>query len=1039
MKITHLLCVLMKAKSTVSAAFAICVALLWLAPTTSFAQSADLQLTKSGPSSATGGGTFTYTLVMDNNGPNASHGATFIDTLPAGVSNVAMSCVSASAGAQCPTNLSVNNTSVSGTLPVFPNQAKVTIEVTGNFPATGPTSLTNTATITVPAGVSDPKPDSNTSAVSTSMSYVVDLSVIKTQSPAAYTSGVPVTYTVTIANSGPAAADGARISDFLRSYATGNYTNLVATFVSCTAGGGAQCPANSAFSNYSGVGAYDNYLYSTTVPRLPANGSLTIVYTLLPTDTVAPCGTGNGDIQNFAFVSPPSGVTDSNSNNNASSVALLKPAAPACPQVDLSVIKTQSPATYTSGVPVTYTVTVSNAGPNAANGAMIRDFMRTYGSGNYTNLVASFVSCTAAGGAQCPANSAFQNYSGVGAYDNYLYSTTIPQFPAGGSLTIVYTMMPTDVAAPCGTGNGDIQNFAFITAPAGTTDSNSNNDASSVALLKPAAAACPQADLSVTKTQSPENYVSGAPVTYTITFNNAGPSAANGTSISDFLRGYGQGNATNLVASFVSCTPGGGAQCPANSAFHNYSGVGAYDNYLYSTTVPQLPSGGSLTIIYTLVATDIAAPCSSGAGDIQNFASITPPAGVTDPEGGNNNRSVALLLSCADVSVNKSVAPVTTVSGGTVTYTIDVASAGPADTSNVAFSDPLPVGFNYSSASCSTLTAPATCGPVNFDSGTRTVSSSIALIGSQGAVRFLITGTAGSTPGTYPNTAYAMVAPGVVDPIQSSNSSTVNLQIVPSSTLTVVKTVNGGPATGLPAAMTFTGVITCGAQAQQNWSVTVAAGATTGNATALRFIDGDTCSITENTPPTAPTGYIWSGAPSISPNPTTAIGPSAALTINVTNTLQATTSTLTVVKTVSGGPATGLPAAMTFTGVITCGAQAPQSWSVTVAAGATTGTATALRFIDGDTCSITENTPPTAPTGYTWSGAPRISPNPTTAIGPSAALTINVTNTLVQQDTGGNPGVLAPVPSLNQWALMLLSIVLVGFPGADVRRARKTR
>ena len=374
MKMTHLLCALVKAKSAASAAFAICAALLLLAPAASFAQSADLQVTKSGPSSAFGGGTFTYTLVMDNNGPDSSDGATFIDTLPSGVSNVAMSCVSASAGAQCPTNLSVSNTSVSGSLALFPNQGKVTIQITGNFPATGPTSLTNTATITVPAGVSDPKPASNTSAVSTSMSYVTDLSVTKTQSSATYTSGVPVTYTVTIANAGPAAADGARISDFLRTYATGNYTNLVATFVSCTAGGGAQCPANSAFLNYSGVGANDNYLYSTTVPKLPANGSLTIVYTLLPTDTVAPCGTGNGDIQNFAFVSPPAGTTDSNSNNNASSVALLKPAAPACPPVNLSVIKTQSPNSYASGVPVTYTVTVSNAGPNAANGAVIRDF-----------------------------------------------------------------------------------------------------------------------------------------------------------------------------------------------------------------------------------------------------------------------------------------------------------------------------------------------------------------------------------------------------------------------------------------------------------------------------------------------------------------------------------------------------------------------------------------------------------------------------------------------------------------------------------------
>lgn len=883
------------AKNAASAVFAFCACLLLLAPATSFAQSADLQITKSGPSSAFGGGAFIYTLVMDNNGPDAAHGATFLDTLPAGVSNVAMSCVSASVGAACPTGLSVSNVSVSGTLASFPNLAKVTLQITGNFAATGPSSLTNTATITVPAGVGDPMPASNTSAVSTSMSYVTDLSVTKTQSPTTYTSGVPVTYTITVANPGPSAADGAQISDFLRTYATGNYTNLVATFVSCTGVGNAQCPANSAFQNRSVNGAAsDVYLYSTTVPQLPANSALTITYTLLPTDTVAPCGIGNGDIQNFAFVTAPAGVTDTNQGNNAASVALLKPASPACPQADLSVIKTQSPSTYTSGVPVTYTVIVNNAGPAAANGAAISDFLRTYGSGNYTNLVATFVSCTPGGGAQCPANSAFQNRSVTGAAsDVYLFSTAIPQFPAGGSLTIVYTMTPTDVTAPCGTGNGDIQNFAFITTPSGVTDPNSNNSAS-VALLKPPAAACPQADLSVTKTQSPTVYASGAPVTYAITVNNAGPDAANGAPISDFLRGFGRGNATNLVATFVSCTPSGGAQCPANSAFQNYSGVGAYDNYLYATTVPQLPSGSSLTIIYTLTATDTTAPCSSDAGDIQNFASVAAPVGVTDPDSNNNNRSVALLLTCVDISVNKSVAPVTTVSGGAVTYTVDVTSAGPAVANNTAFSDPLPTGFNYGTASCATLTAPATCGSVSYDSGTRTVSSTITSIGNGGAVRFLITGTAGTTPGTYPNTAYAVVEPGVVDPIQSSNSSTVNLQIVPSSTLTVVKTVNGAPAGGLPTAMDFTGVITCGAQPPQSWSATVAAGATTGSSAALRFLDGDTCTITENTPSTAPAGYTWSGSPTISPTPTAVIGPSAALTINVTNTLENTTPPVAV-------------------------------------------------------------------------------------------------------------------------------------------------
>ena len=46
---------------------------------------ADLQITKSGPTRANGGDKVEYQLVMDNNGPNDASGATFVDMLPAGL------------------------------------------------------------------------------------------------------------------------------------------------------------------------------------------------------------------------------------------------------------------------------------------------------------------------------------------------------------------------------------------------------------------------------------------------------------------------------------------------------------------------------------------------------------------------------------------------------------------------------------------------------------------------------------------------------------------------------------------------------------------------------------------------------------------------------------------------------------------------------------------------------------------------------------------------------------------------------------------
>ena len=62
---------------------------------------------------------------------------------------------------------------------------------------------------------------------------------------------------------------------------------------------------------------------------------------------------------------------------------------------DLAISKTDGVATVTTGGTTTYTVVVSNAGPNAADGAIVRDPA-------VTGLTKTAVSCSAAGGAVCP-------------------------------------------------------------------------------------------------------------------------------------------------------------------------------------------------------------------------------------------------------------------------------------------------------------------------------------------------------------------------------------------------------------------------------------------------------------------------------------------------------------------------------------------------------------------------------------------------------------------------------------------------------------
>jgi len=102
---------------------------------------------------------------------------------------------------------------------------------------------------------------------------------------------------------------------------------------------------------------------------------------------------------------------------------------------DLRLTKTNTPGinanvdqvadTVTSGAVSNYTIAVTNNGPDAANGAVLTDPAPS-------NLTCTTATCTAAGGASCPAATGaalVAALQGAGA--------TIPTLPSGGSVSIV--------------------------------------------------------------------------------------------------------------------------------------------------------------------------------------------------------------------------------------------------------------------------------------------------------------------------------------------------------------------------------------------------------------------------------------------------------------------------------------------------------------------------------------------------------------------------------------------------------------------------
>jgi len=203
--------------------------------------------------------------------------------------------------------------------------------------------------------------------------------------------------------------------------------------------------------------------------------------------------------------------------------------------------------------------------------------------------------------------------------------------------------------------------------------------------------------------------------------------------------------------------------------------------------------------------------------------------------------------------------------------------------------------------------------------------------------------------------------------------------------LKLSKSLTGGPAgyTG-----PFTIAYDCDDGTAHDGNVSIASGA---SSTISGIPTGTSCTISE-TPPTPPTGYSF-GTPTFSPSATVAITTNGA-TVEVTtnNTLTRDTGSLKLSKSLTGGPAgyTG-----PFTIAYDCDDGTAHDGSVSVASGASS---TISGIPVGTSCTVSE-TPPTAPTGYTF-GTPTFSPQATVTITPKGATVEVTTNNTLTRDTG---------------------------------------
>jgi len=565
----------------------------------------DLSITVSdGVTSYAPGDTLTYTITVHNTGPDTVSGAAVSDALPAALTGASWTCTG-SGGAHCPAS---GTGGIATSAVDLPANATATFILTATVAAGTSGSLSNTATVSAPAGINDPNPANNSDTDTDALAQ---------------------------ANNTPPVGvdDAAQVT--------------VGGTLDTTAGGTLIGGASSVLAN----------------DLNPNNDVLTATLLIAPqyvaSFTLNPNGT-------FSYTHSGKAV------GNDSFVYLVCDPQGACTSAQVTITISNSPTINQVPVAVDDALQAmpGGAGVTALTGGATSVLDNDYDPDSDA-LTASLLAAPTKGTLNFNANGvsgafSYQANSGVaiGTLDHFDYQACDPHgVCAAATVTILIGSKPNQlpvaandamqVAAGATTStlvggaasvldndsdpDGDTLTTKLLTAPAGqlqihadgtfnyTAPASGVSDtfvyeacdklgacAAATVAITIGAGGTPVADLSVTKTDGVTSYAPGGLLSYTIAVHNAGPDAATGVTVTDTLPAA-------LSGASWTCTGTGGASCPAN-------GSGSI-----ATSAVNLPANATAT--FTLTAT-VAAGTS---GSLSNTAAVSAPAGVTDPNPANDS------------------------------------------------------------------------------------------------------------------------------------------------------------------------------------------------------------------------------------------------------------------------------------------------------------------------------------------------------------------------------------------------------------------
>ena len=421
-----------------------------------------------------------------------------------------------------------------------------------------------------------------------------------------YVPGTSISYTITVTNAGPSTATGVNLTDTVPAA----ITNVMVT---CAVTGTGSCGTN---------GSAGNSVNFTDASLAPGEAN---ALTVTVSGTVSPSATG--PLVNTVTVTAGAGSTDTNAGNNSATDADT----PGIAQVDLGITKTDGQESYVPGTPISYTLTVTNAGPSSATGSTIADVVPR-------GITGVTVMCAFTGSGDCGINGSAGN--------NISFTNASLAAGAGHALTLTVsgTIAPDAIGA--------LVNTATVTPGAGSTDVTRPTTAPPTRTRRDLA----QVDLAITKTDGQTTYVPGTPITYTITVTNVGPSTATGFSITDAVPAA-------ITGVTASCAATGAGTCGTNGTLR--------ENVVFNNA--SLPPGAGNALTVTVRGT--IEPSTSG--EIANTATVTEGVGAVDVNTANDSATDIDTpgTSQIDLAVTKTDGQATYVPGTAITYTITVTNA----------------------------------------------------------------------------------------------------------------------------------------------------------------------------------------------------------------------------------------------------------------------------------------------------------------------------------------------------------------------------